>query len=51
MLDENNLEMKLQTFQNDFYVDDGYTSLSTNKEAIDLIQTTEAMRERQCTST
>jgi hypothetical protein len=29
--------------QNDFYVDDGFTSLSTNKEAIDLIQTTQAM--------
>ena len=33
--------------QNDFHVDDGFTSLSTNKEAIDLIQTTQAM----CVST
>ncbi|CAB4032500.1 Hypothetical predicted protein, partial [Paramuricea clavata] len=27
--------------QNDFFVDDGFTSLSTKREAIDLIQTTQ----------
>ena len=29
--------------ENDFYVDDGFTSLPTNEEAIDLIQATQAM--------